>query len=57
MSYTWVWLLIPIMLWFYSGLFLVRLLGPGFAALLGIANNPEPSGSVQTYNYSLLYME
>lgn len=30
MSYTWVLLLIPIMLWFYSGLFLVRLLGPGF---------------------------
>lgn len=33
------------------------LLGPGFAALLGISNNPEPSSSVQTYNYSLLYME
>lgn len=30
MSYTWIWLLIPIMLWFYSGLFLVRFLGPGF---------------------------
>lgn len=33
------------------------LLGPGFAALLGIAENPEPSGNVRTYNYSLLYME
>ena len=33
------------------------LLGPGFAAMLGIAENPEPSGNVQTYNYSRLYME
>ncbi|MDR0931593.1 MAG: hypothetical protein LBM70_01050 [Victivallales bacterium] len=33
------------------------LLGPGFAALFGIAENPEPAGRVQTYNYSRLYME
>ncbi len=33
------------------------LLHPGLARPLGIAENPEPSATVTTYNYSKLYLE